>query len=248
MLGIIPKLGPKENIASVAGDPRSSFSEAYRSVRTALQFATDHGVPRTLLVTSPGSGEGKSTTAMALARNFAHLGKRVLLIEADLRNPSLHRSLGLKGQGVGLSNLLAGGCTLAEATLDTDEPGLKVVLAGPLPPNPAELLSGSKLVSMLTVAAERYDQVILDGPPVLGLADAPILANAADGTLRVVNSAKTKINAAQAALKRLLAARARIVGALLSKYDAKTAGYGYGYGYHYESYYAYGSKPRLTKS
>ena len=248
VLGIIPKLGPKENIASVAGDPRSSFSEAYRSVRTALQFATDHGVPRTLLVTSPGSGEGKSTTAMALARNFAHLGKRVLLIEADLRNPSLHRSLGLKGQGVGLSNLLAGGCTLAEATLDTEEPGLKVVLAGPLPPNPAELLSGSKLVSMLTVAAERYDQVILDGPPVLGLADAPILANAADGTLLVVNSAKTKINAAQAALKRLLAARARIVGALLSKYDAKTAGYGYGYGYHYESYYAYGSKPRLTKS
>ena len=247
VLGIIPKLGPKENIASVAGDPRSSFSEAYRSVRTALQFATDHGVPRTLLVTSPGSGEGKSTTAMALARNFAHLGKRVLLIEADLRNPSLHRSLGLKGQGVGLSNLLAGGCTLAEATLDTEEPGLKVVLAGPLPPNPAELLSGSKLVSMLTVAAERYDQVILDGPPVLGLADAPILANAADGTLLVVNSAKTKINAAQAALKRLLAARARIVGALLSKYDAKTAGYGYGYGYHYESYYAYGSKPRLTK-
>ena len=248
VLGIIPKLGPKENIASVAGDPRSSFSEAYRSVRTALQFATDHGVPRTLLVTSPGSGEGKSTTAMALARNFAHLGKRVLLIEADLRNPSLHRSLGLKGQAVGLSNLLAGGCTLAEATVDTDEPGLKVVLAGPLPPNPAELLSGSKLVSMLTVAAERYDQVILDGPPVLGLADAPILANAADGTLLVVNSAKTKINAAQAALKRLLAARARIVGALLSKYDAKTAGYGYGYGYHYESYYAYGSKPRLTKS
>ena len=248
VLGIIPKLGPKENIASVAGDPRSSFSEAYRSVRTALQFATDHGVPRTLLVTSACSGEGKSTTAMALARNFAHLGKRVLLIEADLRNPSLHRSLGLKGQGVGLSNLLAGGCTLAEATLDTEEPGLKVVLAGPLPPNPAELLSGSKLVSMLTVAAERYDQVILDGPPVLGLADAPILANAADGTLLVVNSAKTKINAAQAALKRLLAARARIVGALLSKYDAKTAGYGYGYGYHYESYYAYGSKPRLTKS
>ena len=248
VLGIIPKLGPKENIASVAGDPRSSFSEAYRSVRTALQFATDHGVPRTLLVTSAGSGEGKSTTAMALARNFAHLGKRVLLIEADLRNPSLHRSLGLNGQGVGLSNLLAGGCTLAEATLDTDEPGLKVVLAGPLPPNPAELLSGSKLVSMLTVAAERYDQVILDGPPVLGLADAPILANAADGTLLVVNSAKTKINAAQAALKRLLAARARIVGALLSKYDAKTAGYGYGYGYHYESYYAHGSKPRLTKS
>ena len=248
VLGIIPKLGPKENMASVAGDPRSSFSEAYRSVRTALQFATDHGVPKTLLVTSSGAGEGKSTTAVALARNFAQLGKRVLLIEADLRNPSLHRTLGLQGQGVGLSNLLAGACTLTEATLDTDEAGLKVVLAGPLPPNPAELLSGSKMVSALTVASERYDQIIVDGPPVLGLADAPILANAVDGTLLVVNSAKTKINAAQATLKRLIAARARIVGALLSKYDARSAGYGYGYGYQYESYYAYGVNPKLTKS
>ena len=110
------------------------------------------------------------------------------------------------------------------------------------------MLSGSKLVSALTVASERYDQIIVDGPPVLELADAPILANAVDGTLLVVNSAKTKINAAQATLKRLLAARARIVGALLSKYDARSAGYGYGYGYQYDSYYAYGGNPRLTKS
>ena len=247
VLGIIPKLGAKESIAIASGDPRSSFSEAYRSVRTALQFATDHGVPRTLLVTSAGSGEGKSTTAMALARNFAQIGKRVLLIEADLRNPSLRRSLGLKGQEAGLSNLLAGGCTLAEATVESVEQGLNVILAGPLPPNPAELLSGSKLVSALTVAVERYDLVILDGPPVLGLADAPILSNVTDGTLLVVNSARTKIGAAQIALKRLLSARARIVGALLSKYDARNAASAYGYGYEYQSYYAYGGKPRLTK-
>ena len=245
VLGIIPKLGAKESIAIASGDPRSSFSEAYRSVRTALQFATDHGVPRTLLVTSAGSGEGKSTTAMALARNFAQIGKRVLLIEADLRNPSLRRTLGLKGQEAGLSNLLAGGCTLAEATVESVEQGLNVILAGPLPPNPAELLSGSKLVSALTVAVERYDLVILDGPPVLGLADAPILSNATDGTLLVVNSAKTKIGAAQIALKRLLSARARIVGALLSKYDARNAASAYRFGYEYQAYY--GGKPRLTK-
>ena len=246
VLGVIPKLGPKESVAEVSRDIRSHFSEAYRSVRTSLQFATDHGVPKTLLITSSGPGEGKSTTALALARNFAQLGKSVLLIEADLRNPSLHKTLGARSD-FGLSNLLAGGCTLADATTDTDEPRMKLILAGPLPPNPAELLSGSKLISMLTVASERYDQIIVDGPPVLGLADAPILANATDGTLLVVNSAKTKINAAQAALKRLLAARARIVGALLSKYDAKAAGYGYGY--HYQSYYAYGgNNPRLTKS
>lgn len=147
----------------------------------------------------------------------------------------------------GLSNLLAGACAFNAAVQATDDERLEVILAGPLPPNPAELLSGSKLVSLLTVGSERYDHVIIDGPPVLGLADAPILANAIDGTLLVVNSAKTKISAAQIALKRLLVARARIVGCLLTKYDARTAGYGYGYGYRYESYYAYGNKPRLTK-
>lgn len=250
VLGIIPKLGAKENVASAMSDPQSAFSEAYRSVRTALQFASDRGVPKTLLVTSTGSGEGKSTTALALARHFAQLGKRVLLIEADLRNPSLRKTLGLAKTDFGLSNLLSGGCTLADATLATGEERLQVILAGPLPPNPAELLSGTKLVSALTVVGEQYDQIILDGPPVLGLADAPILGNAADGTVLIVNSAKTKIGAAQAALKRLLAARARIVGVVLAKYDSRAAGYGYGYGYgyQYDSYYSYGARaPRLTK-
>ena len=100
---------------------------------------------------------------------------------------------------------------------------------------------------MLTVACERYDQVIIDGPPVLGLADSPILSNAVEGTLLVITSGKTRIATAQQALKRLLAARGRIVGALLTKYDARTAGYGYGYHYNYDGYYAYGSKPQLTR-
>lgn len=249
VLGIIPKLAPKQNLTEVSADPRSAFSEAYRSVRTALQFATDHGVPRSLLVTSPSPSEGKSTSALALARNFAQLGKRVLLIEGDLRNPSLHRALGVKGE-LGLSNLLSGANTLSEVTLNTDEERLSVILAGPLPPNPAELLSGSKFVSMLTVACEHYDQVIIDGPPVLGLADSPILSNVVEGTLLIVTSGKTRIATAQQALKRLLAARGRIVGALLTKYDAKAAGYGQGYLYNYEGYYAYGGKPkpRLTRS
>ena len=245
VLGVIPKLGQKESVAVAIRDPRSTFAEAYRSVRTALQFATDHGVPRTLLVTSAGPGDGKSTTALTLAHKFTQLGKRVLLVEADLRNPSLHRTFGQRDQKIGLSNLLAGACTMAEATVDSDDPLLKVILAGPLPPNPAELLSSSKLVSLLTVAGERYDQIIIDGPPVLGLADAPILANAMEGTLVVISSATTKIGAAQAALKRLLAARARIVGGLLTKYDARAAGYSYGYGH--DGHYAYGHKPRLTR-
>ena len=95
VLGVIPKIGAKESVTKVAADTRSAFSEAYRSVRTSLQFATDHGVPKTLLITSTAQSEGKSTTALSLARNFAQLGRRVLLIEADLRNPSLRRTLGV---------------------------------------------------------------------------------------------------------------------------------------------------------
>ncbi len=247
VLGVVPKLGPKESVAAAAANPQSSFSESYRSVRTALQFATDHGVPRTLLISSSGPGEGKSTTAQVLAHNLTQLGKRVLLVDADLRNPSLHKSFGIRVEH-GLSNLLAGACTFSDVLQPSGSERLDLILAGPLPPNPAELLSSSKLISLFTVGSDRYDHVIVDGPPVLGLADAPILSNAVDATLLVVTSGRTKISAAQAALKRLVAARAHIVGSLLTKYDASTAGYGYGYGYRYESYYAYGNKPRLTKS
>lgn len=240
VLGIIPHL-KKQSVADALADPRSAFAEAYRSVRTALQFSTDHGVPKVLLVTSASASEGKSTTATTLARNFAQLGKRVLLIEADLRNPSLHRLMGVRSE-TGLSSLLAGAASASQVIMDTDDERLKLVLAGPLPPNPAELLSGSRLLSMLTVAAEKYDQVIIDGPPVLGIADAPILSNVAGGTLMVVQAGETRIKTAQAALKRLAAARAHVLGAILTHYDAKVAGYGYDY----SSYYSYGTQPRLA--
>lgn len=241
VLGVVPRL-KKETTAEALADPRSAFSEAYRSVRTALQFSTDNGVPRVLLITSASAAEGKSTSALTLARNFAQLGKRVLLIEADLRNPSLHRVLGVRSE-TGLSSLLAGAASASQVIMDTDDERLKLILAGPLPPNPAELLSGSRLLSMLTVAAEKYDQVIIDGPPVLGIADAPILSNVVSGTLLVVQSGSTRIKTAQAALKRLAAARAHVIGGLLTQYDAKVAGYGYDY----ESYYSYGTAPRLGK-
>ena len=240
VLGIIPHL-KKQSVADAAADPRSAFAEAYRSVRTALQFSTDQGVPKVLLVTSASASEGKSTTAITLARNFAQLGKRVLLIEADLRNPSLHRVMGVRSD-TGLSSLLAGAASANQVIMDTDDERLKLILAGPLPPNPAELLSGSRLLSMLTVAAEKYDQVIIDGPPVLGIADAPILSNVAGGTLMVVQAGETRIKTAQAALKRLAAARAHVLGAVLTHYDAKVAGYGYDYA----SYYSYGTQPRLA--
>lgn len=244
VLGVVPRVEAGKKIVDAEADPHSAFSEAYRSVRAALQFSTDHGVPRTLLVTSAGAGEGKSTAALALARNFARLGKNVLLVEGDLRNPSLHRTLGLRAGTGGLSGLLSGSDTLTGVIQASGQDGLQVILAGALPPNPAELLSGSKLVSMLTVAMERFDQVIIDGPPLLGLADAPILSNAVEATVVIVDAGRTKIRAGQMAVKRLHAARARVIGALLSRYDAKTAGYGYGYGYGY-SYGRDGGSGRL---
>ena len=242
VLGIIPRLGKDETPLSAQDDARSAFAESYRSVRTALQYSTDAGVPKVLLITSPGAGEGKSTSALSLARNFAQLGKRVLLIEGDMRNPSLHRQLGLRGEA-GLSSVLAGSATPVDAIQETGHDRLSVMLAGPLPPNPAELLAGSRLVSLLTVIGEQYDQVIIDGPPVLGIADAPILSNSAHATIVIIKAGSTRIGAAQTAIKRLLAARARVLGCLLTQYDARAAGYGYDYA----SYYAYGAPtpPRL---
>lgn len=251
VLGVIPKLeGITPEEASM--DPRSAFSEAYRSVRTSLQFSTEAGVPKCLLVTSASASEGKTTTALTLARNFAQLGRRVLLIDADLRNPSLHRVLGCDNS-VGLSNFLAGGIKPAAAIKPTKTLRLTFIPAGPLPPNPAELLAGPKMVSLLSLAAEKFDQVIIDGPPIMGLADSPILSNLSSGTLLVIEGGGTRIATAKEALKRLFGARAHVVGALITKFDVRAAGYGYGYGGDYGGYqyYSYGgtaATPRLTKA
>lgn len=234
VLGVVPLL-QRQSPEEAFDEPRSAFSESYRSVRTALQFSTNQGIPRTLLITSALSGEGKTTSALSLARNVAQLGKRVLLVDADLRSPSVHKLLGCS-QELGLSNLLSGSAGFEGVVQETGQPGLSVITSGPLPPNPAELLAGPPLAELLDRAMQDFDQVILDGPPVMGLADAPILAHAASATLLVVHAGKTGVASAQAALKRLRFARARIVGALLSQYDARATGYGYGS----EGYYAYG--------
>jgi capsular exopolysaccharide synthesis family protein len=251
VLGMIPKLKgltPEE----ASSDPRSAFSEAYRSVRTSLQFSTEAGVPKVLLVTSASPSEGKTTTALTLARNFAQLGRRVLLIDADLRNPALHRILG-GDNAIGLSNFLAGGIKPAAAIKPTKTLRLTFISSGPLPPNPAELLAGPKMLSLLSLASAKFDQVIIDGPPVMGLADSPILSNLSSGTLLVIEGGLTRIGTAKEALKRLLGARAHVVGAIITKFDARAAGSGYGYGGDYGGYqyYAYGgeaSAPRLTKA
>lgn len=242
VLGIIPMLAQKRNdqrpIALVGHEnPRSVFAESYRSLRTALEFSTSRGVPRTLTITSAESAEGKSTTALSLAIQFAQAGRKVLLIDADLRKPSLHRSLGLDNH-LGLTNLLAGEQERpASIAQPTHIPNLFVITSGPLPPNPAELLSSSKMQGLLVLAAEKFDLVLVDSPPVMGLADALILGNLCDDTLLTIAMGSTPRSHVQAACKRLRGARVHLLGALLNKLEARVGAYGYYYGYYHSSYY-----------
>jgi succinoglycan biosynthesis transport protein ExoP len=249
VLGVIPM--SDGNIFADINGPSNPIAEAFRSFRTALQFSTDQGAPKSVVVTSAQPGEGKSTTALALAVNFAQLGMKVLLIDADLRNPSQHRNLS-RTNGAGLANYLAGAAMPESTFQKTDVDGLYFMASGPLPPNPAELLAGPKMLSLLSTAIEKLDAVIVDAPPILGLADAPLLASIAAGTLLVI-ATDTRRGVVKAALKRLHFARARMVGALMNKCDFRKnygyGGYGYGYGTAYGAleYYGYGEKKQLAQ-
>jgi capsular exopolysaccharide synthesis family protein len=248
VLGIIPVAPQGEALQSALADGRSALSEAYRSLRTAIQFSTPNGAPKTLLVTSAQPGEGKSTASLHLAKNFARLGQKVLLIDSDLRNPTLHTGLDL-ALAPGLSNYLTGNALPQGLFQSTQEERLTLLACGPLPPNPAELLAGPKMALFLSVAEKKFDIVIIDGPPTMGLADAPLLSSVVEGTLLVIEAGRTRRGAAKAALKRLHFARAQTIGVLLNKFDSRKVGhtYGYGYGYGYGDYYGYGSGSTADK-
>lgn len=236
LLGSVPRLDKDEDAWTALGDAKAPMTEAYFSILTGLQFSTSHGMPKTLLVTSTQPGEGKSTTSLALARALARVGEKVLLIDADLRNPSLHRTLELPNEH-GLSSLLVSDAALAPLVRATPTENLSLLTVGQIPPNPAELLSGPGMERVLNLAIAQFDHVILDGPPILGLADAPLLARSVDGTVFVLEAGRTRATQARQALDRMFAIRAVIVGAVLTKFDTKHYGYGYGYGYDY----AYGN-------
>jgi capsular exopolysaccharide synthesis family protein len=242
VLGAIPVLGKGEDLDAEISNPRSRISEAYYSVGTALQLSTPNGTPRSILVTSSRPAEGKSTTALAISRYLARIGKRVLLIDADLRNPSLHRALGVSNAS-GMSSLLSGSGDLASVSQRTKLKNLMFIPSGPLPLNPAELWAGNRLRDLLDETTGQFDHIVFDGPPVLGLADAAILGANIDGTVFVLESRVTKRAQARGALARLYAG-SKIIGTILTKFDAKSASYG-GYDYSYD--YNYGSgEPRKS--
>jgi polysaccharide biosynthesis transport protein len=234
-LGVIPMLERGKDPNEALRDIRSPFSEAYYSLRTALQFSTSHGAPRSLLVTSARPGEGKSTTAFATALNLSRVGRRVLLVDGDLRNPSMHRVLEIENSQ-GMSNFLSGAAELTGVVRKTPYSTLDFIPCGPLPPNPAELWGGSRLQALLDQAFAVYDHVVIDGPPVLGFADAPVLSSSVEGTLFVLESRITGRRQARGALRRLSMGRGRVLGAVLTKFQAhrtRHEGYDYAYDYHY---------------
>lgn len=244
VLGIIPAVEPTQ-LREVVADAKSSISEAYRSLRTAIQFSGPEGAPTVLSVTSTEPSEGKTTTSWRLAHEFAGLGLRVLVIDADMRKPSMHRYFGT-GHAAGLSNLLTtNGLTdeLGRVVHKTSEPNLFFISSGPMPPNPADLLSSARMGLIVDTCRNAFDITIIDCPPVIGLADAPLLGRISDATLLVVSSRNVSRKAAANAAKRLKSTGSVLIGAVLNKFSVDRFDYNYEYRYvYYNSYYNYGDK------
>lgn len=233
LLGSIPRVGDNEDKPyAMLEDPKSVVSEAYLSVQTALQFTTNHGAPRSFIVTSSRTSEGKTTSSVALSRNLAARGRKVLLIDADMRNPSIHKFFGVRNL-IGFSDLLSGNDDLAKLTQPGPIPTLTIITSGPIPPNPSELLSGMRLSEVLERLLTVYDHVVFDAPPVMGLADSPIIAAQVEGAVFVIAAVETRAKAARIALRRLADVQAHIIGAILTKFNVKQVGYEYGYSYDY---------------
>ncbi len=231
--------------ASMADRPLASqfnahslTGEAYRQIRTNLQYVNVDAPPRVLVITSSISGEGKTTTAINLALVLAQSGQRVALVEADLRRPRVLRYLRLVG-GAGLTNVLAGTADLTELLQPYGDGKLSVLAAGPNPPNPSELLGSDHMGTLLAELRESHDYVIVDAPPLLPVTDAAVLAVLADGAVIVTRYGSTKREQLRAAADILHGIDARVVGTVLNMVSPKDYGHGYGYG----SGYGYGYEP-----
>ncbi|AST08054.1 capsular biosynthesis protein [Anoxybacillus flavithermus] len=210
-------------------NPKSPISEQYRTIRTNIQFSVVDRPLRSIMVTSSAPAEGKSTTVANLAVVFAQQGKKVLLIDADLRKPTVHYTF-RKDNHVGLTNVLTKQAALHIAVKETEVENLFVLTSGPIPPNPAELLGSAAMEELLAEAYDQFDVVLFDTPPVLAVTDAQILANQCDGTILVVQSGKTEIEAAQKAKELLLAAKGKLLGVVLNQKKQKESSYYYYYG------------------
>lgn len=249
-LGVVPRIARGKDGRSqdliVSQQPKSAAAECLRSVRTNLLFMSPDRPLRTLLVTSSAPQDGKTTVAAGIAQIMADGGKRVLLVDADMRRPRIHRIFGVPSE-VGLSSLILGEGTLETAVKQTMVPNLSVLPCGPIPPNPAELLHTAAFVGLLEELAKRYDRIILDSPPVGVVADAVILSTQVDGTVLVLKAGQTSRFLAKQALHTITDVQGRVFGAVLNDLDLEDQRYAqyayYRYGYYYGDERAPGPGP-----
>lgn len=245
LLGVIPKSrrgSPEDELL----DPKSPVSEAYNSLRGALLYSSSRGLPRIMLVTSAQRSEGKTTTSFALSAALGRMGRKVVLIDADMRRPSFHRRIGVSND-FGLSTLLTTGSTIDDVVIETEHENLSLITSGPIPLSPTELVSSPQMESILQELATRFDVVIVDSPPILGLADSPTISALVDGVIFVVDADRSRRGSLKMALRRLRSMRPVILGTVLTKFDPLKSGNRYSEYYGYE-YYQYSSSDDKSAS
>jgi capsular exopolysaccharide synthesis family protein len=228
---------PEERDLYIFRNPKSAVAEACRAIRTNLLFMSPDRPLRTMLITSSGPKEGKSTCVIATGVAMAQSGSRVLLVDTDMRRPRLHRALGVSNER-GVSSVLVGDATLEEVIKSTEVPGLFIITSGPIPPNPAELFHTQAFQEFVRGVSTRFDRAIFDSPPVNAVADPTVLATQVDGTLLVVRAGITNRNFARNAARVLTDVKSRIFGAVMNDVDLGSAGYG---GY-YAAYHGYSAE------
>jgi succinoglycan biosynthesis transport protein ExoP len=228
------------------GHPKSVLSEAYRNIRTSILLSFSEKPPKKIAITSANPFEGKTTTVINTAIALSQTGAQVLVIDGDMRKPRVHKVFEEDGEnGAGLSNYLSGIAELKMIIKKTEVPNLYYVPAGPIPPNPSELLGSKLFKTMLQTLSEKFDHIILDSPPVLGFADAVVIASAIDGVVLVALGGKTPKDTLQHAKEALLQVNAKILGVVINRIDIQRSYYGYYY-YRYHYYYGKERKKELT--
>lgn len=238
-LGSIPNIRAKEEVDKdkvVLIEPKSNIAEAYRTLRTSILFSSANNSLKSLLITSAEPQAGKTVTVANLAITMAQSNARILLVDADLRRPQIHKVFNIK-KSLGLSNFLVGKADLNSIIRDTEIPNLKVILTGIIPPSPAELLGSPRLIELINCVKQEFDFILFDSPPAIAVTDALILANLLDGVILVIRASKTIRDMAQRAKKQLLEAKTKILGTVVNDFNAQKEGY-----YHYKYYYYYHHK------
>jgi succinoglycan biosynthesis transport protein ExoP len=228
-------------------EPQSEIAEAYRALRTSILLSTVGQPPQTIVITSAVPQDGKTMTSINAAIVLAQQGKRVLLVDGDLRRPSIHKAFNLQPEA-GLSNILSGGAKWSDAVLSTIQPNLFLIPSGPLPPQPSELLGSALMQDLVEQWRKSYDHIIVDSPPILSVTDAVLLSILGDMVILVVRSGQTMTGAVRRARDLLLNVKARTLGIVLNAADLRSPDYYYYYGSryrYYDHYYTDKKAPKL---